>query len=869
MAHQSSGGAGSANGSDKNSSSLSAFLSTLIPVGALALLFVGIFLILRTKQKRVYRPRTYLETLYEGEKSKDPPPGTFSWIAPFRGLDDEYVLNHQSLDGYLYMRFIKMLMVICFIGSCITMPVLFPVNATAGGPGQEFDLLSFSNIPENQHNRYYAHVFVAWIFFSFVMYVITRETIYFINIRHSYLLSPFNAARISSRTVLFTDVPVEYQNQDRLSALFGGALRRSWLAPDCKDLTDKVEERDKDALKLETAEIKLSQIANKRRLKWVKKNGSRKDAATRADGADAEVALPGSQFMKEKDRPTHKLGKIPLIGKKVDTIEWSRSELRRLIPEVEKEQALKQRFDGKLLPAVFVEFQTQQAAEAAYRRMTPRKDPKLNPRAISATPKEIIWSNLKISKTQRKLRKIATTTFIVLMIIFWAIPVAVVGAISNINYLTDKLPWLSFINSIPDPILGVVTGLLPSVMLAVLMALVPIICRLMAKLSGEVTRPAVELKCQTWYMAFQVIQVFLVMTFASGAASVVTNIINDPSSATTLLAESLPKASNFFISYIIVLGLGIAAGDLLNIGALAMLTIVGKFLDKSPRKIFNRYITLAGLGWGSLYPKFGNMGVIAIAYSIIQPLVMGFATVGFGLVYLAVRYNSFYVLTNNVDTKGAAYAHALQQLMVGVYLGEVCLLGLFAIAKSWPHLALMIFFLVCTAIYHSCMRHALKPLTMYLPENFESDQVSLFTTADHKSYDYKKAGVPPTEAQLGPTSKFGAMKANMFSKLWDPKKFKSHARVQSLVPNYPPPQYTAEEEALAYYDPALTSEVPRLWIVRDDMGISRREVAESRKGGLEMSDEFASFNEKNKVVWEYAKQGRIEDVPIWEKRVDY
>ena len=40
-----------------------------------------------------------------------------------------------------------------------------------------------------------------------------------------------------------------------------------------------------------------------------------------------------------------------------------------------------------------------------------------------------------------------------------------------------EVPFLSFINDIPSQILGVVTGLLPSVMLAILMALVPIVCR--------------------------------------------------------------------------------------------------------------------------------------------------------------------------------------------------------------------------------------------------------------------------------------------------------------------------------------------------------------------------------------------------------
>jgi calcium permeable stress-gated cation channel len=269
-----------------------------------------------------------------------------------------------------------------------------------------------------------------------VMYIITRETIYFINLRHAYLLAPFNAARISSRTVLFTDVPTEYMNKEKLLALFGTSMRRAWLATDCDDLTEKVEERDKDAFMLEGAEIKLSQTANKRRLKWEKKNDKRKDAP--ADGADTEAAIPGARYQKQTDRPTHRLGKIPLIGKKVDTIDWTRTELKRLIPEVEKDQIAHRKEDAKILNTAFVEFNNQLAAETAYRRMTPRKSPRMNPRAISTTPDEVVWKNLRIKKTERTGRKFAANTFLTLMIIFWAIPVAVVGSISNINYLTDS-----------------------------------------------------------------------------------------------------------------------------------------------------------------------------------------------------------------------------------------------------------------------------------------------------------------------------------------------------------------------------------------------------------------------------------------------
>lgn len=378
-------------------------------------------------------------------------------------------------------------------------------------------------------------------------------------------------------------------------------------------------------------------------------------------------------------------------------------------------------------------------------------------------------------------------------------------------------------------------------------------------------------------MAFQVIQVFLVTTFASGAAATATAIINDPGSATTLLAENLPKASNFFISYIILQGLGLAGATLLNIGALAMLKIVGPFLDKNPRKMYNRYIKLSSLGWGTLYPKIGNLGIIAITYSIIAPLLLGFSAVGFFLLYLAVRYNSFFVLTNDIDTKGRAYGKVLQQMMTGVYLAEVCLIGLFAINTAIGPLVLMIVFLIGTAIYHAIMRHALKPLMDYLPEDYnggvDNGPAALMDHSDHKSYDASKADGPPSALSSGENDKLQNKKAGMLAKFFDPRKFKSHQEVQALIPAFPAPRYAQDDAANAYYNPVITEETPTLWIARDEMGISRRECEESsRVPGLVMSDDLASFNEKNKVVWTRPDEDggvRIEDAPIYEKRIDY
>lgn len=879
MSTSSTAGAGGATNSKSNSSSASALVSTLVPGGLVAVAFVSIFLLLRPKIKRVYQPRTYIETLRKHEKSDPLPDGKVSWISHFKNFQDEYVLNHQSLDGYLYLRFLKMAFTICFVGCCITWPVLFPVNATGGGGKKELDLLSFANIGADSKNRYYAHAFLSWIFFGFVMWMITKETLTFINIRHAYMLSPFTASRMSSRTVLFTDVPKAYQDKSKLAELFGTSIQRLWLATDCKELTKLVEEVEKDTIKLEKAEIKLSQNAVKAKIKADKK--SQKSKQPTRSSQDTEAAIPGSEWLHQKDRPTHRLGKIPLIGKKVDTIEWGREELRRLVPQVAKSQESHAASKETLISAVFVEFTTQAAAQAAYRRMSVRHGPKLNPRAIDTVPDQVIWKNLKIGLKQRATRKLLAQTFIALMILFWAIPVAVVGAISNINYLTEEVSFLSFIDNVPPKILGIITGLLPAVLLSVLMALVPVVCRLFAKLSGEVTTPAVELKTQGWYMAFQVIQVFLVTTFASGAAATVQNILKEPTKATTLLAENLPKASNFFISYFIIQGMSIAAGNLLSIGPLLTFGIIARLLDKSPRKMFDRYIKLTGQGWGSLYPKIGNIAIIAFSYSIIAPLVLGFATIGFLFIYIAARYNAFYVYTNNVNTTGLAYGKVLQQIITGVYIGQVCLLGLFAINQAIGPIVIVAVEIGVTAIYHAIMRSTLKPMYQYLPESYDSTDEGagpkmLYNQTDQRSYAEEDSnGVAPTASsppkKPSPGSKFATMLKPLTIRLFNPQTHKSHSTAKSLVPQgNSPVDYLQSTADNAYLNPSITAEAPRLWYVKDDLGISAREVENTKAAvghGVLVTDEWAHFNEKGKVVW--TGRDQIEQQPLWEGRVYY
>lgn len=864
------------------SNSASGLVSTLLPTLVISGAMVLLFVILRRSERRQYAPRTYIGSLREQERTPAPEPGFFGWIGSMIKLPDTYVLRHHSMDAYLLLRYLKLATTICFVGCLITWPVLFPINATGGNGKKQLDMLAFGNVANRY--KYYAHTFIAWIFISFVFFMVTRELIYFINLRQAYFFSSFYGARISSKTVLFTSVPDDYLNEARLRKMYGeDKVKHVWLVTDVDELNEKVQEREKAAFKLEAAETKLIKLATKARVKAQGTSGDEENQETLAHSsenvADAESGSVAARWIKPSDRPTHKLK--PIIGKKVDTINWARTEIARLTPEIEALQAKLSVGDGKLISSVFIEFYTQNDAQAAYQMVAHNQPLHMAPRHIGLNPGDILWSNLRIKWWELIARKAATTAAVIALIVFWAIPVAAVGAISNINYLTNKVKFLKFINDAPPVILGVITALLPAILLAVLMSLLPIVLRLMAKIGGVPTTAAVELRTQNFYFGFQLVQVFLVTTIASAASSAVTQIIEKPTSAASLLAENIPRASNFYIAYFLLQGLTFSSGALLQIAGLVISKILGKLLDNTPRKMYNRWSNLAGLGWGTVLPVLTNLCVIAITYAAIAPLVLGFATIGLFLFYVAYRYNMLYVTNANIDTKGMIYPQALQHTTVGCYLLIVCLIGLFAIGTADSKgalgpLILMIIFGIFTVIFHISLIQAMRPLLNFLPKNLETEEQPLLSHSTEPESGPSKNGHEAPAADGAADAEKGLHKsasadhaphhdANPVLKFFQPYKYADYATLRQLVPHdFVDVAYPAEVERQAYYHPAISSTAPLLWIPRDEGGVSKQEVAHTSQV-IPITDEDAYISEEGKITWNEEKG----IPPIYEEKIYY
>ncbi|KAF2822140.1 DUF221-domain-containing protein [Ophiobolus disseminans] len=436
-------------------------------------------------------------------------------------------------------------------------------------------------------------------------------------------------------------------------------------------------------------------------------------------------------YLKPKDRDTMRVPlfnkswwpSLPLIGKKVDTIYYCRKELARLNAEIADDQAHEERFP--LMNSAFIQFNHQVAAHMACQSVSHHIPRQMAPRTVEVNPNYVLWDNLSMKWWERYLRMAGVIILIVGLIIFWGIPVSFTGLLSQVKTLTVKVHWLRWINSLPTWLISFIQGVLPPLFLAILFAVLPILLRFLAGLTGTTTAGERELLVQNFYFAFVFVQLFLVVSIATGISATLTKLLDNPISVPQVLAENLPRSANYFFSYMILQALSISSGTLLQIGAVVVIILL-RFLDTTPREKVSRVLSRPGINWGTMIPVYTNFGAIGIIYSVVSPLILVMMLITFSLFWFTYRYQMIYVSYAKAETNGLIFPKAVNQLFTGLYFLQLCLIGLFFLqpgGQCVPHAIIMIVTLIFTILYQFVLNRAFGPLFTYLPITFEDEAV--------------------------------------------------------------------------------------------------------------------------------------------------
>lgn len=454
------------------------------------------------------------------------------------------------------------------------------------------------------------------------------------------------------------------------------------------------------------------------------------------EDANAEWA----KWLKKSDRPTHRLPLfnwtpgwlpgLPLVHKKVDSIYFYRKELARFNMEIEKDQHEHERYPT--MNSAFIQFNNQVAAHMACQSVTHHVPKHMSPRVVEVSPSDVIWDNMAIRWWDEWLRTFIVIAVVFGMAILWAFPVAFTSSLSQIDSLVKTYSWLGFIddNPVTYNVAKAVAGVLPALLLSLLLAFVPILLDFLAKFQGAKTGSQKAEYVQMYYFFFLFVQVFLVVSIASGAITTLQDTVTNVQSVPATLAKNLPKAANYFFSYMILQAMSTSSGTLLQIGVLLVWYVLARIVDDTARSKWRRQTKLPSISWGSFFPVYTNFACIALVYAVIAPLISVFAIITFTLLWVAYRYNMIYVTRFKIDTGGVLYPRAINQTFTGLYFMELCLIGLFFLVRNEndevacaPQGIIMVVVLALTLGFQVMLNVSFGPLMRYLPITFEDEAV--------------------------------------------------------------------------------------------------------------------------------------------------
>ncbi|KAL8795394.1 MAG: hypothetical protein Q9195_002135 [Heterodermia aff. obscurata] len=477
------------------------------------------------------------------------------------------------------------------------------------------DTLSWQNVDPAKTDRYWAHLFCALTVISWTLFRMYREKVNFIAVRQRFLTSPEHRLKASARTVLITNIPSEYRSKEALEALYDVFVDNDdrskltvWVNRDYKVLRDLVANRRSRRHALEKEELRIQRLVNTKYrkkgeaagLKQFSKESSQVTSTDDDQAEDEQAAdkMEGVQSISsafeadclEKTQIWHRYLKpsaashVSLVQekdgswkaasffkfwvtgkrKKAPKTAWLRAEIARLtiqidelLPKLDNEELFRKQ------NSAFVQFDRQMAAHMACSLVSHNLAGRMSPRFVEVSPHEIIWPNMGVTSFGRLIRTIIAIILFAAMLFLWGIPTTILGSLSQLGNLSYSVAWLHWLQQWPGWIIGLISGPLVSILLALLIQLVvPALARKLAVLVGAPTRSKREVITQDFYFTFLFIELVLLTAISSGVVKIIPQIVHNPINVPTILATNIPASANYFFNYLIIQSLGFSGSVL-------------------------------------------------------------------------------------------------------------------------------------------------------------------------------------------------------------------------------------------------------------------------------------------------------------------
>ncbi|XP_020183205.1 CSC1-like protein ERD4 isoform X1 [Aegilops tauschii subsp. strangulata] len=657
------------------------FVTSILTSLAVFVVLVLVFTWLsrRPGNATVYYPSLLLRGLDPWEGRGRGTRSPVGWIRQAFTASEPDVVAAGGVDAAVYLVFLSSMFAILAFAGIVLLPVLLPIagtdNALEDSTGRmppnvtHFEILSLANI-EDRSMRLWAFISaVYWV--SFVTYfILWRSYKHVSNLRAA--ARSTSGVKPQEFAMLVRDVPIPPPDQtikDSVDSYFRA------LHPDtfykAMVVTD-ITKADKIFQEIEGHKRKIAH-------------------------AEAVYAESKTANRSEGTRPTHKTGFLGLIGKKVDTIEYCNEQIKDFLPKLEDER--KSALSEKQQRAAFVFFNSRAAAASASQTLHAQMFDEWTV-AEAPEPREVIWANLPRKIYDRHTRQTVVYLIVFVTVAFYMIPITAISAVTTLEKLREKLPFLKVVVDQPF-VKTVLQAYLPQIALIVFLAVLPTLLVSLSKSEGIPSQSHVVRAASGKYFYFIVFNVFIGYAIGSSLFSALEKVIKNPPGIFMTLATRLPGNATFFFTFVALrcfVGYGL---ELSRLVPLIIFHLKRKYQCKTEEEVRAAWVP-GNLRYNTRVPNDMLIVTIVLCYSVITPLILPFGVAYFALGWLIAKNQVLRVYVPSYESNGRMWPHMHTRIIAALMIYQATMIGIISLKKFYYSTILAPLLVISLIFAHTC-----------------------------------------------------------------------------------------------------------------------------------------------------------------------
>ncbi|KAI9019502.1 hypothetical protein CLU79DRAFT_836505 [Phycomyces nitens] len=726
--------------------------SQLLISSSVGLFCFLVFCVVRTRIPVIFAPRMNMKK----HRPPELPSSLFGWVIPLIRISQEQLLDNVGLDAVVLIQFLVMGIKLFGICSVFGLTVLVPISMQTGNATNPnitaVNRLSITVIDESS-NSLIAYLVFTYIFTFFTFYFLQQNYDSHIYLRAKYLIRL--SKTLTARSVIVTGIPEKLRSDRELAEYFEhlniGSVESCYVVRHITNLNKLLKKRLSALKHLERAyatywgnpcripdydpDLVLEDAKMLKRVEKLTQQAIEHEENTSSTAMLMNLIDPKKRGT-QSHRPQVKTGFLGLFGAKVDAIEY----YTNMFDELDKRVIeARQSNDFEMTNVGFVTFKNM-ASALIVSQIAISPTPFVCRTVMAYEPRDVLWNNVTIRGRERLVREVVVWTITIALAIFWVIPIAALASLTSIDVLEKLSPSLAERAKNSTLLFNLLQGVIPTLLVNIFMAILPLIIDFLGKLQGIRARSALAETTFSKYFFFLLFNVLLVFAIVNTVTSTLVTFFNNPKDIVNVLGEKLPAVSPFFINYTILQGFLLMPLNLLLLGPLIVRGFKEFFICKSPRE-YARNRVPSSFNYGVQFPAPLLIFIIVLVYSTISPLILVFGTVYFAITYFVYKYRFLYVHFTPYETSGKLWVMVFPRVIVGLLLFQLTMLGIFILKKFFTLAILCVPLMILTILFKLMIDSAYLKNSRFLPMQLLRDNVMQLPISDKACLE-KRASTP-------------------------------------------------------------------------------------------------------------------------------